>query len=116
MALAANVEVPTAQGIVRFELDSGNGGTLLVGKPYAALFGLDPDAAGPQQARIELAPGIVAEGLAFTPGMNIDGNLGMPFLKDWIVTLDLDAGRLWLRRNPVAPPPGMGIPPPLPKD
>jgi len=115
LALAVDLEVPTKQGIVRFELDSGNGGTLLVSKPYAALFGLDPAAAGPQPVRIPLADGIVAEGLAFVPEMNIDGNLGMPFLKDWIVTLDLAAGRMWLRRNDVAAPPGMGVPPTEPK-
>ena len=115
LALAVNVDVPTPQGIARFELDSGNGGTLLVSKPYAALFGLDPEAKAPQPVRIPLADGIVAEGLAFTPDMNIDGNLGMPFLKDWIVTLDLAAGRMWLRRNPVAPPRGMGVPPTEPK-
>ena len=115
LALAVDLEVSTAQGTVRFELDSGNGGTLLVSKPYAALFGLDPAAEGPQPVRIPVADGIVAEGLAFTPAMNIDGNLGMPFLKDWIVTLDLAAGRMWLRRNDVAPPPGMGVPPAGPK-
>jgi len=115
LALAVDVEVPTPKGIVRFELDSGNGGTLLVSKPYAALFGLDPAAKGPQPVRIPVADGIVAEGLAFTPEMNIDGNLGMPFLKDWIVTVDLAAGRMWLRRNDVAPPPGMGVPPTEPK-
>ena len=116
LALAVNVEVPTEQGIVRFELDSGNGGTLLVSKAYASLFGLDPDAGGPQPVSIPVAPGIVAAGLAFTPDMNIDGNLGMPFLKDWIVTLDLSAGRMWVRRNPTSPPPGMGVPPAQPKD
>lgn len=115
LALAVNVEVPTPDGIVRFELDSGNGGTLLVSKPYASRFGLDPEAQGPQPVRIPVADGIVAEGLAFTPDMNIDGNLGMPFLKDWIVTLDLAAGRMWLRRNAVAPPQGMGVPPTEPK-
>lgn len=115
LALAVDLEVPTAQGTVRFELDSGNGGTLLVSKPYATMFGLDPAAEGPQRASIAIAEGIVAEGLAFTPAMNIDGNLGMPFLKDWIVTLDLAAGRMWLRRNEVAPPPGMGVPPAAPK-
>lgn len=115
LALAVDLEVPTAQGTVRFELDSGNGGTLLVSKPYAALFGLDPAAEGPQPVRIPIAEGVVAEGLAFTPAMNIDGNLGMPFLKDWIVTLDLAAGRMWLLRNDVAPPPGMGVPPAGPK-
>jgi hypothetical protein len=115
LALAVNLEVPTPQGIVRFEIDSGNGGTLLVSKSYASLFGLDPAAAGPQPARIEIAPGIVASGLAFTPDMNIDGNLGMPFLKDWIVTLDLAEGRMWLRRNPTPAPAGMGVPPTEPK-
>jgi hypothetical protein len=115
LALAVDLEVPTTQGTVRFELDSGNGGTLLVSKPYAELFGLDPAAEGPQPVRIPIADGIVAEGLAFAPAMNIDGNLGMPFLKDWIVTLDLAAGRMWLRRNDVAPPAGMGVPPAGPK-
>lgn len=115
LALAVELEVPTSKGTARFEIDSGNGGTLLVSKPYAALFGLDPDAEGPQPVRIPLAEGIVAEGLAFTPAMNIDGNLGMPFLKDWIVTLDLAAGRMWLRRSDVAPPAGMGVPPAAPK-
>lgn len=115
LALAVNLEVPTPQGTMRFELDSGNGGTLLVSKPCAAIFGLDPEANGPQPVRIPLADGIVADGLAFTPDMNIDGNLGMPFLKDWIVTLDLAAGRMWLRRNDVAPPAGMGVPPAGPK-
>ena len=75
------------------------------------VFGLDPEAQGPQPVRIEVAPGIVAEGLAFTPAMNIDGNLRMPFLKDWIVTLDLAEGRMWVRRNPVPAPAGMSVPP-----
>jgi hypothetical protein len=114
LALAVNVEVPTTQGIARFELDSGNGGTLLVSRAYAGSFGLDPDASEPRPGTIALAPGIQAQGLVFVKDMNIDGNLGMPFLKDWVVTLDLSAGRMWLRRSATPPPPGMGIPPPLP--
>ena len=115
VALAAMVEVPTRQGLVRFELDSGNGGTILVSKPYAALFGLDPDAPGPQRGAFDLAPGVRAEGMMFTPDLTIDGNIGMPFLKDWVVTLDLAEGRLWLQRTRATPPPGMGTPPPLPQ-
>ena len=115
VALAAMVEVPTRQGLVRFELDSGNGGTILVSKPYAALFGLDPDAPGPQRGAFDLAPGIRAEGMMFTPDLTIDGNIGMPFLKDWVVTLDLAEGRLWLQRTRATPPPGMGTPPPVPQ-
>jgi hypothetical protein len=48
--------------------------------------------------------------------MTIDGNLGMPFLKDYAVTLDLAAGRMWIARSKSTPPPGMGTPPPLPKE
>ena len=113
-ALAVSVQVASAKGPIGLELDSGNGGTLLVSKPYAALLGLDPDVDGPQQAAFDVAPGIRAKGLVFLPDMTIDGNLGMPFLKDWIVTLDLAEGRMWLRPNPVKPPAGMGVPPPLP--
>ena len=61
LALAVNLEVSTPKGIVRFEIDSGNGGTLLVSKEYAAQFGLDPAKDGPQAARIPLGGGIVAD-------------------------------------------------------
>ncbi|MET0239035.1 MAG: hypothetical protein ABW184_03975 [Sphingobium sp.] len=110
-ALAVTVDVPTLQGALAMELDTGNGGTILVSKPFATVLGLDPDAAGPQRGSFTVAPGVEAKGLIFTPDLLIDGNLGMPFLKDWIVTLDLKDGRVWMRRNPVSPPPGMGDPP-----
>jgi hypothetical protein len=114
LALAVNLEVPTPQGIARFELDSGNGGTLLVSRAYAKSFGLDPQAKVPTPGTIPLASGIDAKGLVFVTDMNIDGNLGMPFLKDWIVTLDLAAGRMWLQPTRATPPPGRGVPPALP--
>jgi len=104
-ALVANVGVPTAHGPVWMELDSGNGGTILVSKPYAALLGLDPAKEGPQAASFEVAPGLRATGPAFTPDMILDGNLGMPFLKDKAVTLDLALGRLWIARSSQAPSP-----------
>src|SRR5437868_1486200 len=37
--LTVNIEVPSRMGRLGFELDSGNGGTLLIAKPYAAAFG-----------------------------------------------------------------------------
>lgn len=97
-ALAASVGVSTGQGTIWLELDTGNGGTLLVSKPYAALLGLDPDAAGPQEADFEVANGLRARGPAFTPDMILDGNLGMPFLRELVVTLDLAEERLWIAR------------------
>lgn len=95
-ALAASVGIPTRSGTAWMELDSGNGGTSLVAKPYAALLGLDPEEKGPQQADFAVSGAIRARGSAFTPDMVLDGNLGMPFLKDKVVTLDLAAGKLWI--------------------
>jgi hypothetical protein len=109
-SLTIDVQVPSKVGHLGFELDSGNGGTILVAKPYAATFGFDPDK-GPQQGRFEIGKGIAAEGLIFPAGITLDGNLGMPFLKNYLVTLDLDRGRVWLAPNPTPPPEGMGVPP-----
>ena len=95
-ALAASLGVPTTRGMAWMELDTGNGGTILVSQPYAGAFGLDAKLEGPQAADFEVSPQFRAKGMAFTPDMILDGNLGMPFLKDKIVTLDLGAGRLWI--------------------
>jgi hypothetical protein len=109
-SLTIDVEVPSKIGRLGFELDSGNGGTILIAKPYAATFGFDPDK-GPQQGRFEIGKGIAAEGRIFPAGITLDGNLGMPFLKNYLVTLDLDRGRVWLAPNPTPAPAGMGVPP-----
>lgn len=98
-ALAASVGVATSKGMLWFELDTGNGGTILVTQPYAALLGLDPTAKGSQQANFPIAAGLRAQGTAFTPDMILDGNLGMPFLRDKVITLDLQTGRLWIAQG-----------------
>jgi hypothetical protein len=113
IALSVFVEAPTTKGPIRLELDSGNGGTILVSRPLLKLLGLPDNGDAPQQGRFSVAPGIEASGLIFSPDIVIDGNLGMPFLKDWVVTMDLQAGRVWFRRSSVAAPAGMGAPPPL---
>jgi len=109
-ALAIDIQVPSKLGHLGFQLDSGNGGTLLIAKPYAAAFGFDPDK-GPRLGSFPIGQGITASGLVMPAGITLDGNLGMPFLKNYLVTLDLAAGRVWLAPNPVPPPAGMGIPP-----
>ena len=93
LALAVMTGVPTRSGWLWMELDSGNGGTVLVSKPVAALVGLDSAVAGRQQADFAVMEGVrVRTGDAFTPDLIMDGNLGMPFLRHWVVTLDLQAG------------------------
>lgn len=95
-AIAASLGVQTVRGMVWLELDTGNGGTNLISKAYADLFGLDATVEGPQQGDFEVAPGLRATGNTFTPDMILDGNLGMPFLRGKVTTIDLDKGRLWL--------------------
>ena len=102
LALAVMTGVPTPRGWLWMELDSGNGGTVLVSKPVASLVGLDSAVAGRQQADFAVMDGVrVRTGDAFTPDLIMDGNLGMPFLRHWVVTLDLQAGTGWIA--PAAP-------------
>ncbi|AFL90381.1 hypothetical protein Terro_4176 [Terriglobus roseus DSM 18391] len=97
LALSVMLEVPTSKGPAYMELDSGNGGTVLVGKQVAELFGLDPAKEAKQTAHFSVVPGVdVDTEDAFTPDIILDGNLGMPFLKRWVVTLDLKTGDVWV--------------------
>lgn len=103
VALAIMTEVDTKRGPIWMELDSGNGGTVLIAKHNAELFGLNPDEEGRQSVRFDVAEGVeVNSNHAFTPDMIMDGNLGMPFLHDWIITVDLVGGRAWIAPNPEA--------------
>lgn len=109
-ALSVFAAARTRKGLAWFELDSGNGGTLLVSKHLAPLLGLDPKVEQPQPARFELLGGATVEGDVYVPDMIIDGNVGMPFLSRWVVTLDLARSRVWFEPGG----PGADIPPPPP--
>jgi len=96
-SLSVSVGVPSARGLVWMELDSGNGGTMLVAKPYASLFGLDAQRQGFQPGRLEIAKGLTAASDNFIAAdIAIEGNIGMPFLKTAVLTLDLANGRGWI--------------------
>jgi hypothetical protein len=75
---------------------------MLIARDNAVAFGLDPQAEGPQTLRFEIAPGLPVEGPAVTPEMMLLGNLGMPFMRDYVLTIDFPHQRLWVRRNPPA--------------
>lgn len=113
-SLCIEIQVPSKMGHLGFQIDSGNGGTLLIAKPYAAAFGFDPDK-GPKMGSFPIGKGIEASGFVMPAGITLDGNLGMPFLKNYVVTLDLAKGRVWLKPNPIPAPAGMGVPPDAPK-
>lgn len=101
-ALDAHVAAETARGPVWMQLDSGNGGALLVSRPIAPLVGLDAAKETPQPGTLALTGGVAVAGDFFTPDFIIDGNLGMPFLSRWVVTLDLAGRRVWFAPAPAA--------------
>lgn len=92
--------VPTAQGDLWMQLDSGSDGALQVGKTSAEPLGLDPDIER-QPLRLKLTGvdgrEVGADVEARVRDMIIDGNIGIPVMKDWIMTFDLAEGRLWVR-------------------
>lgn len=105
-ALAVMAAVPSTKGTLWMELDSGNGGTVLVSKPVAALVGLDPARQDKQSADFPVSGDARATTPdAFAPDMIMDGNLGMPFLRNWVITLDLARGLAWIGKPAVAPGP-----------
>jgi len=109
-ALAVMTAVPSKKGTLWFELDSGNGGTVLASKPIAELVGMNATIEGKQPADFEVMGDIRAVTPdAFTPDMIMDGNLGMPFLRNWVVTLDLARGLAWIGKPPVPPKPAVPL-------
>jgi len=93
--LSAFLGVNTPDGMTWMNIDSGAGGVSLISKEYAASVGLDP-AKKEQQINHQIAPGIVIGGPVFVTDMIMDGNLGQPFLSNYIVTIDLSQGRMWI--------------------
>jgi hypothetical protein len=97
VALSVNAAVSTPDGLAWMELDTGNSGSLAIGKHIAALLGLDPDGKGPQSVQMQLYGGVGVQGPARIGNFIMDGNIGAHFLNQWDLTLDLDSGKAWIR-------------------
>jgi hypothetical protein len=93
--LSVFVGVPTSEGMTWLILDSGAGGVSLIAKEYAGVFGLDP-ARKEQRLKYNIAPGVPVDSPAIVTDMIMDGNLGQPFMSQYIITMDLARSRLWL--------------------
>jgi Aspartyl protease len=99
VALEVDAAVKTPAGQAWMELDTGNGGTLVVANHIAPLFGLKTGQKEPQPASFELAGGgITVSGDARVRDLIMDGNIGKRFLDNWNLTLDLAHGRAWLAK------------------
>ena len=100
IALSVDGAVRTSEGLAWMELDSGNGGSLVIANHIAPLLGLPVDMTTPQQGNFELANGIAVEGTIRTRDLIMDGNIAAQFLNKWILTLELEHGRAWLSPLP----------------
>ena len=96
--LSVFVGVPTAEGMTWLILDSGAGGVSLIAKDYAKVFGLDANVRD-QRLNYEIAPGVMVDSPVMVTDMIMDGNLGQPFMSQYVMTLDLAHGRLWVAKN-----------------
>jgi len=95
--LSVFVGVPTRQGMTWLILDSAAGGVSLISKDHATLFGLDPQGKE-QRLQYEVAPGVRVDSPVIVTDMIMDGNLGQPFMKEYVITFDLANGHLWLAK------------------
>ncbi|WP_250623635.1 retropepsin-like domain-containing protein [Pinirhizobacter soli] len=89
------VGVDTPKGRLWMELDCGSDGNVIVNRPLATALGLDPAAKGKQPLTASLG-GMPLKANAQIMDLVIDGNIGVPVLKQWVITLDLPHQRLWL--------------------
>jgi len=95
--LSVFLGVPTHEGMTWLILDSGAGGVSLIARDYAAVFGLDPKGKE-QRLKYEAAPGVMIDSPVLVADMIMDGNLGQPFMSQYVMTFDLANGRLWVAR------------------
>lgn len=97
LALTVNVGVPTPHGMAWMELDSGGGNSIIIGKHIAALFKLDPESTAIQRVKLNVGGKVPLEAPArVMDHMIMDGNVNLPFLKKWDVTLDFARGLAWV--------------------
>ncbi len=95
--LSVFVRVPTSEGMTWLTLDSGAGGVSLIAKDHASVFGLDPNGKD-QRLKYEIAKGVNVDSPVMIADMIMDGNLGQPFLSQYLVTIDLVSSRLWVAK------------------
>jgi hypothetical protein len=96
LALTPFVAAPTAKGQIWLELDCGSTGALVIGKHVADLLGLDPAVQKGQSVEMALVGGPKISGKVLVEDMILDGNIGVPALQQWVVTLDLANERAWI--------------------
>ena len=101
ISLTTMVRVPTLQGDLWMQLDSGSMAPMLAAKSSAEPLGLDAEATTPQPMTLVLTgvngDRIEAAAPVRVRDMIIDGNVGIAVMKTWVLTFDLANQKLWIR-------------------
>jgi hypothetical protein len=97
LALTPLVPVKTPEGLAWMFLDCGSDAPMIVGSHVAKDLGLDPDNKHAQPISVELQGGIpIQSKAAVQEGLIVDGNIGEPIMRAWVLTFDLARQRLWI--------------------
>ena len=100
LGLVPFIGIKGPHGLLWLELDSGNDGALHVARHAAADLGLAAGVAAWQPAHIEVVPGLVMGASANVEDLVVDGNIGAPVLKQWLVTISYKDRRIWIAPRP----------------
>jgi hypothetical protein len=95
-ALSPVIAIETKSGLAWYEIDCGSDGTAITGRHLAAALGLDPQKKGGQPFDVTLAGGVPLHTRTRLEDLILDGNLGSPVLKTWVLTMDLGRSRAWI--------------------
>lgn len=90
------IGIDTRRGRVWMEIDSGSDGAVIVNRPLARALGLDPAGRRLQPMAVSIGGVLPLRAPAQMMNLVIDGDIGEPVLRHWIVTVDLAHRRMWL--------------------
>lgn len=88
--------IDTPKGRLWMEIDSGSDGEVIANRPLAHALGLDPQDRRPQPMSASIGGGLRLQAPARLTNLVIDGDIGEPVLRRWVITVDLAHGKLWL--------------------
>jgi hypothetical protein len=100
-SLTPLVAVDTPAGQLWMELDCGSDAAIMVARHAAAHVGANPEVEK-QHIAMTLVGGVPVEAQGRVLDFIVDGNIGTPILRNWVVTIDLANQRLWIaqRKSP----------------
>jgi predicted aspartyl protease len=100
LALIPFVGVQTDSGLLWFELDTGSDAPLIVGKHVVEALKATQSSNGRFRVRASIGGRLPLDVDAGVSDLIVDGNIGLPLLKNWVVTIDLLNHRLWVSEKP----------------